>query len=891
MSLAPGTRLGAYEIVGSIGAGGMGEVYRGRDTKLGRDVAIKVLPDHFANDAERVARFEREAKTLASLNHPLIAQIYGFEHANAAGAGHALIMELVDGEDLSQRIARGPIALDDAAAIAKQIADALDAAHSQGIIHRDLKPANVKIKPDGSIKVLDFGLAKAVDPPQASSPHALANSPTITSPAMTMHGVILGTAGYMAPEQAKGRPIDKRADIWAFGCIVYEMVTGQRAFAGEDVSETIASVLKTEPDLAAVPADVKPLLVACLQKDPRRRLRDIGDVGVLLQPSSASSSPNTARATSPIAWSIATVAAAAAIALGVMQFGAAPAPAPPIALDISAPAGTNFGDSYLAVSPDGRRVAYTLRNSAGVVQLWVRDVERHDARLLPGTEGARSPFWSPDSQSIAFVVDSKLLRADVIGGPPRLLSEFSNDIGVGSWGTNGVILIGSRPGGAIYRVPQTGGVATPVTTLDRSRAEGFHAFPVFLRDGKRFLYLRNSADPRLQGTFVGSIDRVPNDQPLDMLAPTRLGAAYYAPAGARSSWLVFIDNGNLMSQELDESRPALIGNPVPEAEHVGSAGSYAFFSVSPAGVLAYRSGESGGPNDINLTWFDRRGMRLPQALDRAAYASAKLSPDGTRIAGSRTITSQAADIWLNDLTRGIQTRLTSDASVDSSPIWSPDSSRVLFTSLRTSGPGLYEKRVDGADPERLVWPGRSVIPDGWSSDGRYVLFTERSKQSDSDLSLLELGPIPRATPLVNSQFDEGFGAFAPDGRHFAYVSDESGRDEVYVRTFTRPGATEAPGAGKWRVSSEGGQSPRWRRDGAELFYRDELRVMSVPIAASRQAFTPGKPVELFSVSGALVTQWDAAPDGQRFLMPLLPIGDASEPIRVILNWQPGSRRP
>ena len=878
MSLATGHRLGGCEIVAKLGEGGMGEVYRARDVKLGREVAIKILPDHFANDAERVARFEREAKTLAALNHPHIAQIYGFEQS-------ALVMELVDGEDLSERIRRGPIALDEALAIARQIGDALDAAHGQSIIHRDLKPANVKVRDDGTVKVLDFGLAKSVDAMVASGSGA-----TITSPAMTAHGMLLGTAAYMAPEQAKGRPVDKRADIWAFGCIVYEMVTGERAFAGDDVSETIASVLKTEPDWSRVPARLQPLLTSCLQKDPRQRLRDIGDAVFLLAPSGPARPQRPPRSSPLVAWSIAALTAVAALGLAVAHFGETPAAVMPIEFDLHAPEGSNFGDSYQALSPDGRRLVYTMRDAGGVVRLWVRDFDTRDPRPLQNTEGARSPFWSPDSRTVAFAIDEKLMRIDVEGGPPRLVSEVSNNIGVGSWGTNGTILFGSRLGGPIYRVADTGGTAVPVTALDQPRLEGFHAIPSFLRDGKRFVYLRNSADPKLQGIFVGSLDLAPDQQPLDMLVQSRLGAGYYALAGGPSR-LLFIDNGNLVSQELDESRPALVGSPALEAERVGSAGSYAFFSVSSAGVLAYRTGEAGGPNDFNLTWFDRRGQQQGLALGRGAYGSAKLSPDGTRIVGGLTRSGLPSDIWLSDLARGILTRLTSDAASDLFPIWAPDSSRILFMSLRSSGRGIYEKRMDSAEPERLVWRGEgSAILDGWSPDGRFVLFTRQAKESGFDLWLLELGPSPKATPVLSSPFDERFGVFGPDGRHFAYVSDESGRDEVYLRTFAAPGDTSASSPRQWRVSNDGGQSPRWRRDGKELLYRNEGKVMSVPIETAGSGLAPGRPVELFSVRGAFVTQWDVAADGQRFLIPMLEIGDVAEPIRVTLNWRPGGNQ-
>jgi dipeptidyl aminopeptidase/acylaminoacyl peptidase len=413
--------------------------------------------------------------------------------------------------------------------------------------------------------------------------------------------------------------------------------------------------------------------------------------------------------------------------------------------------------------------------------------------------------------------------------------------------------------------------------------------PILLRDGKRFLYLRNSANRELMGVFVGSLDLAPEQQTLDKIVETRFGAGYFAPENG-PSWLLFIDNGNLVSQQLDESRPGLIGSPVLEAEGIGGAGSYAFFSVSSAGALAYRAGTAGGPNDVEMTWFSRSGQRQDRLLDRSAITSMSLSPDGTRAASALTRAGLAADIWMTDLTRGITTRVTSDPSIDIFPFWSPDSSRILFMSRRNAVGGLYEKRVDSVEPEQLILENRgAIIPNDWSPDGRFVLVSDSPKVNTFDLSLVQLQPTATKTPILNSPFNEGFAAFSPDGRFFAYVSDESGRDEVYVSTFTPPGAAAVTGAGKWRVSSDGGQRPRWRSDGKELFYRNEAKVMSVPIDTARSTFSPGKPIELFSVKGSLVVQWGVTADGQRFLMPMLPLGEASEPIRVTLNWTPGGQ--
>jgi serine/threonine protein kinase len=559
MTVSPGTRIGPYEIVAPLGAGGMGEVYRAKDSKLKRDVALKVLPEDVANDPERLARFQREAEVLASLNHANIAHVYGVED-------RALVMELVEGEDLSQRIAQGPVPVDEALPIAKQIAEALEAAHEADIVHRDLKPANVKVRPDGTVKVLDFGLAKALEHGAGNGKlGALANSPTITSPAMTMGGVILGTAAYMAPEQAKGKPVDKRADIWAFGCVLYEMVTGRRPFEGEDVTEIIAAVVRTDPDFTRVPATLKRLLKQCLQKDPRRRLRDIGDVWTLLDEEAGPISPTHARGWITVGLSaVALIATVVASVLAYRQFRDQPPPPLPISrLHIALPAGA-APDLNFQISPDGRRLAYVGRASDGVLSVFLRALDDLDARSLPGTEnvGTGSVFWSPDSRWLVFSNQGRLKKLDAIdGGPVQTIADVTGSGVVGgAWNRDGTIVIGTNPGprpgsGGPFKVAADGGPITPVTTIDANRQELGHRFPTFLPDGRRFLYLRTSYDPEQSGIYVGDIEKPPDAQSPTRVTATPIGPVVWLPAASgepsAAGRLLFHRESSLLVQPFD----------------------------------------------------------------------------------------------------------------------------------------------------------------------------------------------------------------------------------------------------------------------------------------------------------------------------------------------------
>ena len=617
MALAPGTRVGPYEIVAAVGAGGMGEVYRGRDTRLDRTVAIKVLPDSVAGDPDRLARFEREAKTLAALNHTNIAQIYGLEQ-------RALAMEFVEGEDLSQLVSRGPLPVDEALGLAGQIADALEAAHEHGIIHRDLKPSNIRVRADGTVKVLDFGLAKALEPPSAMSASA---SPTITTPAMTEVGVILGTAGYMSPEQARGKGVDKRADIWAFGVVLYEMTTGRRPFDGEGVTEALAAVLKSEPDWTLVPPRLQRLVKSCLEKDPKRRLRDIGDWRRQLDDATAVGQPPGVRR-SWLPWVAAAAALAAAAVIAVRHFTETPAVAEPVRFHVQAPAQMAF-EPGVSVAPDGRRVAFVARDAAGIARIWVRDFDSLDSRLLAGTEGGRSPTWRPDGQFIAFAVDRWLKKVAVAGGPVVTLCEISTayELGSGTWNQHGDILFGGVRGGPVRRVSEAGGPVSAVTAVDPSRSELTHGLPTFLPDGRHFIYLRVARLAESSGLFVGSLDRKPEEQSPDRLIEAESQGSY-VDAGSGQGRLLFLRKGTLFAQSFDVNRLLTSGEARPVAEGIGNTGALGFFSASP-GALVYRTGPvSGAGRQAQVTWLDRQGRPGSEIGSPSAFESIELSPDG-----------------------------------------------------------------------------------------------------------------------------------------------------------------------------------------------------------------------------------------------------------------------
>ncbi len=852
MPFSAGEKLGPYEVLAAIGAGGMGEVYRARDPRLGRDVAVKVSAERF-ND-----RFEREARAVAALNHPNICHLYD------VGPNY-LVMELIEGES-----PKGPLPLEEALRIARQIADALEAAHEKGIIHRDLKPANIKITSDGTVKVLDFGLAKT----SRDSNGAIAeNSPTFTMGA-TEAGVILGTAGYMSPEQARGKPVDKRADIWAFGVVLYEMLTGKRLFEGETVSDTLAAVLTREPDWTQVPEKARPLLQRCLEKDPKRRLRDIADMELLLD-----TAPAKVEKRRPwLAWGIAALLLVTLVPIVFVHFREQPPVAELMRFHI--PPTVNLATAgTFALSPDGRHLAFPAAGSDGVTRLWVHALDSLEARPLPGTEGSGTPpFWSPDSRFIAFGTGGKLKKIDISGGPAQTLCDLAPiDIG-GSWNRDGVIIFGSQPG-PLMRVSAAGGIASPVTALDVSRRETLHIFPSFLPDGRHFVYERATRTPEGNGIYLGSLDSKPEEQSLKRLLTTAIGPVYVPSAGSLPGQLLFWRDGTLLAHALDERRLELAGDPVPVAEQVGSFIGFGFFSASTNGVLVYRTASQ----DFQLTWFDRQGKVLGSAGEPGRYTAVALSPDGTRAAVSRSDPQNTVrwDVWLVDLARSTSTRFTFGPARTNDPVWSHDGSRIIFVSERDSF-NFYQKAASGSKDEELVLKSsENKIPTSWSRDGRFLLYTTApNAKTKRDVWVLPLEGDHKPAPFLRTEFDEQQGQFSPDGSWVAYTSDESGGNEIYVRTFSpKPDA-----GGKWLVSRGGGTSPHWGSDGRELFYlgRDGS-VMAVEVTA-RPAFQAGAPTPLFQPPRGNAA-WDVTADGKRFLFAVPAAQSAAPPFTVVLNWQ------
>ena len=905
--LTPGVRLGSYEVLAEIGAGGMGQVYRARDARLRREVALKILPPVFTTDPERLARFEREARLLAALNHPNIAAIYGVEEGPAE-AGHyvrALILELVEGPTLAERLSHvgrvppsrgestrgGPagIPIDEALAIAKQIADALEAAHEKGIVHRDLKPANIKITPGGPLKVLDFGLAKLNAPsdPNASQP------PTITVGG-TREGVILGTAAYMSPEQARGQTVDKRTDIWAFGCVLYEMLTGRLAFPGHTTSDTIAAILEREPDWTALPGSTPPkvrdLLQRCVRKDPKRRLHDVADARIEIQDAEAKADPDATLVADPavihrnrarLAWIVAVLAVTVSLVALTVTIPSAFRPAPDaseLRLEITTPPTTD--PLSLALSPDGQKLVF-VADSEGVSRLWLRELNAVSPRPLAGSDGAAFPFWSPDSRSIGFFADAKLKRLDLTGGAPQVLADVQIARG-GTWNRDGVILFAPQTGTPIFRVSATGGEAVAVTTLDAPQPDQVgHRFPHFLPDGRHFLF-HVVGSPQYRGVYVASLDEPGKQRLLD----TETAAV------VASRHLFFVRQGTLFAQGFDMDRLELVGNPVSIAERVALATglNLAAVSSSAAGPLAYRTGDAGGQRQF--LWFDRSGKQVGHIGDPDPENPnhPQLSPDGQRVALNRTMNGNA-DIWLLETGSGVLSRFTFDRVLDAYPVWSPDMRRLAFGSgsgsNRTGGVDLYEKPVSGVGMEELLLATpQNKAPLDWSPDGRFLLY--RVEPRASSLWALPMEGDEKPFPIVQTNFDERDGQFSPDGRWIAYVSNESGRYEIYVQSFPGRG-------GKWQMSANGCAQVRWRRDGKELFCIGlDGRLIAVPfqVGSDGQTVEPSSPVALFAtripggaIQGAFNHQYAVSLDGQRFLINSQ-IATPASPITLVLNWEP-----
>jgi eukaryotic-like serine/threonine-protein kinase len=895
MPPSSGDHLGPYEIVSAIGKGGMGEVWKARDPRLGRDVAIKVSAQQFTD------RFEREARAIAALNHPNICTLFD------VGPNY-LVMEFVTGCTLADRIAQGAIPLEEALGIARQIADALEAAHEKAIVHRDLKPANIKIRPDGSVKVLDFGLAKAGEAQEVTS-----DSPTMMPG--TYAGMILGTAGYMSPEQARGQAVDKRADIWAFGVVLYEMVTGKRLFDGATVSDSLAAILREEPELTLAPAKTRRLLQRCLEKDPRKRLRDIGDAMALVDPEPVATEPSLAEARVPTrfgkaGWVAVGAAGVAAVLLGAVafvHFSEKPPLRDVVRFQVSAPEKSLLNPA-LIVSPDGRKLVFVATGPDGGRHLWIRPLDSLAARIVADVStGSIFPFWSPDSGSLGFWTEGHLRKVEVSGGPQQTLCDVSGVFAGGAWNRDGVIVFGQR-GGGLWQVSADGGTPSPLTKLDPARQDIGHAFPSFLPDGRHFVYLRSSANREMSGIFAGSLDAKPEQQISREITAT-LREAVYAPSvdSNKSGYLLFMREETLMAQPFDTTRMSLTGKPVPIAEGLTNNNAYAIFSASSNGVLAYRSDETASTAFAiyRPAWYDRQGKIVESlAGDAGRYADLSLSPDGTRVAVRRTDPQAAGkggqignwDIWLHELARGVSTRLTFDRAVSGMPVWSPDGSSIVYASDRDGLYDLYRKPSSGAGNEEvLLRSGENKLPADWSPDGSFLLYSQ-IHGIGRDLWVLPLARDNRKPSLyLKTDFNGGGPAqFSPDGRFVAYTSNESGRNEVYVRPFP------VPSGGKWMISKDGGFQPRWRRNGKELFYVSaEAMLMEVDVSLS-PVFKAGIPKALFPVSFSgssdiIGTGYDVTTDGQRFLIEKVTTGDGpgapvSPVLTVVVNWESGLKK-
>jgi serine/threonine protein kinase/Tol biopolymer transport system component len=880
MALAEGDRIGHYKIHSLIGKGGMGEVFRALDTKLEREVAIKILPATLASDSDRLARFEREARVLAQLNHPGIASIYGVEE-------RALVMELVPGPTLADRIKQGPIPPAEAEHILLEIAEALGYAHERGVIHRDLKPANIKIDPEDKVKILDFGLAKALVDPGSSIAGDPTNSPTVTvTMGGTVAGTILGTAAYMA--QARGKRVDKRADIWAFGVVAWEMLTGERMFKGEDTVQVLSKVLEKPLDLERVPGRFRRLLARCLDRNPKERLRDIGEARFLLDDTGVVA-PEAARQTG-VKWiwpSVAALLALSTVVLGVIAIRHVQEDPPRVAkFSVLPPEKGQFAPNSNvagppAFSPDGRRIAFIARVN-GKAELWIRDLESPTPRLLAGTEGAGYPFWSPDNRYVGFGAADKLKKIDVTGGPAVTICDAADFRG-GSWNQNDVILFGVNRRTGLFRVSAAGGTPTSLTELDKSRNENSNRFPWFLPDGRHFLYMGRSSEAEKTAVFVADLESKERKQILAGDTPV----IYTPPIGSspltKEGYLLFMRDKTLMAQPFDARKLSTTGDAVPIAEHVDHlVGIHAMFAASQTGLLAYTNGATTG--DTQLTWFDRSGRPTGTVGEPGSPEWASLSPDGSTVAeGRRDLQSSGnaiGDLWLFNVLRGTPSRFTFGGH-SSFPIWSPDGARIVFLGTGKDGKrGLFLKNSNGTGQEQAIPDSTDRRPTDWSRDGRYII----AETADGDIWVHPQSGGEKPYAYLHSPAREGDAKPSPDGHWLAYQSTESKRVEVYVVSFPRPDA-------KFQISTNGGSIPVWSRDGRELYFISaDNKMMAVEVSTVGGKFQAGIPQALFEVRmNNNNPKFDVSKDG-RFLIPTTVSESSNVPMTVVLNWQAGLKK-
>ena len=891
MGLTPGTRIGPYEVVSPLGSGGMGEVYRAKDSKLGRDVAIKVLPEAVAADSERMARFEREAKILASLNHPNIASIYGFEDSGGLGA---LVMELVNGPTMTERLLQGPLPLDEALPIAKQIAEALEYAHERGIVHRDLKPANIKPSPAGTVKVLDFGLAKVIEGDASSAD--LSTSPTISRMA-TQAGIILGTAAYMSPEQAKGKPVDRRADIWAFGCVLYEMLSGKPAFSGESATDILAAVVRGEPDWKQLapntPRQIRELLRRCLEKEPKKRLQAIGEARIALEnyiadpaaETSVNASTNSEAERVADSWkrravwgALGSFALAAALTAGWFSyFHAQPAAteARTIRSQIKPTAVSNYQfeswSAGFALSPDGRWLTYVAKTAEGKPALWLRATDAVQDKPLQGTEKAEFPFWSPDSRFIGFFADGRLKKVEIGGSAVSVICDAPVPRG-GTWNREGFILFSPAPASPLIGVSASGGTPVAVTTLSFNENENSHRWPFFLPDGKHFLYLslrglsaRDNPTNRIQ---VGSLDSKEHKTLFNSD-----GNVIYA-----SGYLLHLRQGALVAQPFDLEKLELRGEAVSIAEQVASnIRSLGLFSASQTGLLTYLDGTLSSERE--LTWRDRNGNKLGDLLGPGPYLDPVLSPDTKKL--TFLLGARAVDVWLYDFASQVKTRLTYASPGKENNMfstWSPDGRSLIYLSYGDEKYSIHRKPLDGIGSDEVLLAESSEIrpvPFSWSPDGKLLVY-HQLKEGERSIWLLPLGGEPKPYLFLKGGYRP---QFSPDGRWISYCSDEAGRPEVFVVPFPGPG-------GKTQVSTEGGCQARWRKDGKEIYLLGlDRMMMAAEVRTSESSFKILRLRPLFEthIEDFTSYNYDVTPDGQRFLCNET-LEQSTAELTLIVNW-------
>lgn len=877
MTLSIGQMIGPYEVEASAGAGGMGEIYKAKDTRLDRTVAIKVLPAKTAHDSDFKARFEREAKAISSLNHPNICVLYDVGSENGTDY---LVMEYIEGEPLSERLKKGPLGVDEALDIAIQIADALDKAHQQGLIHRDLKPANVMLTRDGA-KLLDFGLAKF----QISDGNVEGLTGVTHTTPLTGAGSIVGTLQYMSPEQLEGQPADHCSDIFSFGAMFYEMLTGQKPFEGKSQASLIAAILSREPTpLATVrpmfPPGLDRLVKKCLEKDPRDRwqsARDLCDELRWIQKSGSQAGipiqvSRRRRFRFRLAWLVAIMTGLTAVVLAAKIF-MEPVQVPSVR-KFKIGMGEEINNiNWSRISPDGKLLAIRAVDSIGASSIWIRPMNSLDAYPLAGTDGAGRPFWSPDSRYLAYFISGQLKKVPASGGPVQLICEVNGYDG--SWGNSGIILFDNATGDSIRQVSASGGVASAATKINRDRHETTHAWPYFLPDGKHFLYLAQvDTNSQAAGSYIVCVGSL--DADLDKQLFRVNSRIEYSQAG----YILYREGNVLFAHAFDDKKLEARGEAIPVAENVSAFRNAALFSVSDEGTLEYQTGTDLGLSQ--LVWLDRSGRVIDTVGVSGYYSDIALSPDGNRLAYEITDpTTQSFDIWVYDLERNIPTRLTFDEGNEVWPIWSPDGSRIAYASDKSGNFDIMERQANGLGEPRVIFSAKGQTgPTSWSRDDKTI--TVDNLQENWDIWLLNAQDSGQYEPLANTSYEERKGRLSPNGKYIAYQSDESGRPEIYVRDLHGSG-------GKWQISADGGISPQWRSDGSELYYFNRnWDLMAAPVITDQDVFKASVPVKLFNkrynTTGIVQNRYIAADNGQRFLINIPLTDPGKSEIVVVLNW-------